>query len=143
MAIFSPKQVGVWLDQAKAYLIGIQDGNAFLIEIIDSNVKIDKREKVVINYNLKFALDLQASISNEILRGQIKTNELQGYFKRIQSKLEDFDDILIIGPGSIKDQFFNDLLIHHVIDSKNVQVQTKGRFSENQLLAYINDFFTP
>jgi len=143
METYSTKQVGVWLDQAKAYLIGMQEGNAFLMEIIESKIPRLKREEGESDDKTRFSSDSQHSSSNEFKKNQIKTNELKSYFRKLQNKLKDFEDILIIGPGTIKDQFFNALMENQEYDGKSIEVQTKGKFSENQLMAYINDFFTP
>ncbi len=118
METFSTKQVGVWMDQAKAYLIGVQEGNAYLLEIVASNISRLKREDGEDDDKTRFSSNPQQSSPNEYKKNQVKTNELHGYFKKLQSKLNNFEDILILGPGTVKDQFFNELLVSQAFAGK-------------------------
>jgi hypothetical protein len=52
-----------------------------------------------------------------------------------------YDDILIFGPGVAKEQFRNRLRENKGFSDKWLSLQSSDKLTENQLLAYVRDFY--
>ena len=141
MQTFTTRKVGIWIDQSKACLIEFRDGNAIFLETISSNIL--NNNKSTVDYSrinkIQFSHDLRGLRSSRISTSHLPN--LQKYFKKLREKLISFEDILILGPGVVKDQFYNELKLDQQYQGKFIAVQNKGNYSEKQLILYINDFF--
>lgn len=135
------KQVGVWIDHSKAHLIGYKKGNAVLIETVNSPYETMKRYEGESDDKTRFSPNPEHASNNEHKKNNIAQNELNEYFKMMESKLYGFDDILIFGPGTVKDQMRNRLRENKAFSGKWLSVASSDKLTENQLLAYVRDFY--
>ncbi|MFD2203213.1 hypothetical protein [Shivajiella indica] len=135
------KQVGVWIDFSKALLIGYNKGNAELIETIDSPYESIKRIEGEGNDTTRFSPNSEHASNNEYRKNNISHNELNEYFKIMEAKLHGFDDILLFGPGTAKEQLRNRLRENKSFGGKWFSVQPSDKLTNNQLLAFVRDFY--
>mgnify|MGYP005812194889 CR=1 FL=1 len=135
------KQVGVWLDYSKAQIIEYKDGIASLVENIDSPIETIKRVDGEVKDTTRFTANTEHTSNNEYRKNNIAQNEQHEYFKLMEAKLAGFDDILIFGPGTAKEQMRNRLRDNKAFSSKWLSIQTSDRMTENQLLAFVRDFY--
>jgi hypothetical protein len=135
------KQVGVWIDHSKAQLIGYHNGNAEIIETIESPYESIRRVEGEANDMTRFSPNPEHTSNNEHKKNNISQNELNEYFKLMEGKLHRFDDILLFGPGTAKEQLRNRLRENKSYNGKWFSVQSSNKLTDNQLLAYVRDFY--
>jgi hypothetical protein len=135
------KQVGVWIDQSKAYLIGYKKGKAVLLESIDSPYESIKRIDGEGKDMTRFSPNPEHASNNEHKKHNITQNELNEYYKMMETKLHAFDDILLFGPGTAKEQLRNRLRDNKSFGGKWLSVQPSDKLTDNQLLAFVREFY--
>lgn len=135
------KQVGLWMDQSKAQVVEYSNGTAVLVENIDSPVESIKRIEGEVKDTTRFTSNTEHTSNNEHKKHNIAQKELNEYFRILENKLAAYDDILIFGPGIVKEQFRNRLRENKGFSEKWLSVQTSDKLTENQLLAFVRDFY--
>jgi uncharacterized protein (DUF2225 family) len=134
-------QVGVWIDQSKAYVIGYKKGKAVLLESIDSPYESIKRIDGEGKDMTRFSPNPEHASNNEHKKHNITQNELNEYYKMMETKLHAFDDILLFGPGTAKEQLRNRLRDNKSFGGKWLSVQPSDKLTDNQLLAFVREFY--
>lgn len=135
------KQVGVWIDHSKAHFVGYKNGRAELIETVDSPFESMKRFEGETDDKTRFTTNPLHASNNEYRKNNITQNELNEYFKLMEGKLTNFEDILLFGPGTVKEQLRNKLRDNKTFGGKWLAVQPSDKLTDNQLLAFVRDFF--
>ncbi|MFD2034809.1 hypothetical protein ACFSKL_08415 [Belliella marina] len=135
------KSVGVWLDQSKAHFIGYQDGEATFIESLISPHERIKREDGEESDTARFSPNPSVLSNNEYRKNNIAQNELNEYYKMLEDKIGKFEDVLLFGPGTAKDQFKNRIAENKAFKKKWISVQNADKMTDNQLLAFVRDFY--
>lgn len=135
------RQVGLWMDQSKAQLVEFNNGAAVIVENIDSPIENLKRIDGEGKDTTRFSPNNEHISNNEHKKHNIAQKELNEYFRILETKLAAYDDILIFGPGVVKEQFRNKLRENKGFSDKWLSVQTSDKLTENQLLAFVRDFY--
>ena len=135
------KQIGVWMDHSKAMIVGHENGSATLLESVDSPYERIVREPGEGDDRTRFKGNSEHSSNNEYRKNNISQNELNEYFKMLEGKVRMYDDILLFGPSTAKEQFRNRLRENKSFDGKWLSVQPADKMTENQLLAFVRDFY--
>jgi hypothetical protein len=135
------KQVGVWIDHGKAHMIGYSNGKAERIETIDSPYESIKRIEGEVKDMTRFSQNPEHASNNEYKKHNTSQNEMQEYFRIMEQKLHTFDDILLFGPGTMKEKMRNRLRQNKAFDGKWLSVETSDKLTENQLLAFVRVFY--
>jgi len=134
-------QIGVWLNHSQAHFIGHKAESAFFIETIDSPYESIIREEGEGNDKTRFSSNTERGSNNEKRKHNIIQNELDEYFKILEGKLESYQEILLFGPGTAKEELFNRLSENKLFKGKNIEVKSSDKLTENQMLSYVLDFF--
>ncbi|HZJ36703.1 MAG TPA: hypothetical protein VFD29_08765 [Gillisia sp.] len=135
------KQVGVWLNHSQAHFIGYKAESAFFIETIDSPYESIMREEGEGNDKTRFSPNTERGSNNEKRKHNIVQNELDEYFKILEGKLESYQEILLFGPGTAKEELFNRLSENKVFKGKDIAVKSSDKLTQNQMLSNVLDFF--
>jgi len=135
------KQIGVWMDHSKALIVGHDNGSATLLETVDSPYERIIREPGEGDDKTRFTGNSEHSSNNEYRKNNTSQNELNEYFKMLEGKVKMYDDILLFGPSTAKEQFRNRLRENKSFDGKWLSVQPADKMTENQLLAFVRDFY--
>ncbi len=133
------KQAALWLDHSQAHLFGYREGESYLIETIESPLERKPRIEGEGNDTTRFGANYYSN--NEDRKHNKMQNELASFFSELEGKLKDFDEILLFGPTNAKEQLFNRLSENKSYVSKTFSVESVGKLTENQTLAYVRDFF--
>jgi stalled ribosome rescue protein Dom34 len=115
------QHAGVWIDNQKAMIITENDGD-FAI-----------KEKLKADEN--FGGGSEHSINNAKQSGNLK------YFKTISSRLLNYDEILIFGPGKSQEQLQNHLEEDAQFNKKKITIDSAEHITEPQMIAMVRDFF--
>ncbi len=133
--------IGVWVDHAKAHFINYKKGTATLIETLDSPYDRFKREPGEVNDSTWFTTNPEHASNNEFKKNNTAQNELNEYFKILESKLRPYNEILLFGPSTAKDQLFNRLVEVKSFKDKKIKVKKCDKMTDNQLLAFVREFY--
>jgi stalled ribosome rescue protein Dom34 len=131
------KNIGVWLDKDKAYIVTIDDGTETLVKI-GSNV-----EHFHIHggsgTRLKGGPQDVVQDSKYLER---EKHQLRQYFRNIASEINDADALVIFGPAETNEKFSKELYENY----KNLSAKIKGiektdSMTDNQIKAWVRNFF--
>lgn len=135
------KQVGVWIDHSKAHVIGFNQGQAQLLETIDSPYENMRRIEGEKKDLTRFSPNPDHGSNNEHKKHNTTQNELNEYLRMMEQKLQSFDDILLFGPGTMKEKMKNRLREKKAFEGKWLSIASSDKLTENQLLAFVRDFY--
>ena len=135
------KQVGVWIDHSKAHLIGFNSGKVKLLETVESPFESVKRVEGEGRDLGRFSPNPEHASNNEYKKHHIIQNELNEYMRTMEQKLASFEDILLFGPGTMKERMKNRLKERKAFEGKWLSVEPSDKLTENQLLAFVREFY--
>jgi len=135
------KQIGVWMNHSQAHFFGYKAESAFFIETIESPYESIVRVEGEGNDKTRFSPNTERGSNNEKRKHNIVQNELDEYFKILEGKLESYQEILLFGPGTAKEELFNRLSEKKLFKGKDIAVKSSDKLTENQMLSYVLDFF--
>lgn len=131
------KNIGIWLDKEKAYIIRLENGKEH-IDMVISQVE---------NYHIgggsgtRFKGGPQDVVQDSRYLEREK-HQLRTYFSDIAAQLKDADAIVIFGPAETKDKLAKELQNNYkVLSAKVKNVKTSDSMTENQLKALVRDSF--
>jgi hypothetical protein len=137
----SLKKIGLWLDQSHAILVGCDNGEAFVLEEMDSPVKTRVRYPGEVSDMTRFGTALGGISNNENKKNNTYNNQISKYFQELINKVKDMEEIFLIGPGVIKNQFLKQINSDKKFASTQVKVQDADKMTTNQLLALVKEHF--
>jgi stalled ribosome rescue protein Dom34 len=131
------KQTGIWLDKEKAIIINLSKGK-HTIKYIESNITIRERipgeGKKFGRFGSQF-LSLENKKKNRIKKQSAK------YLKKIVLEIKNSDEIVLFGPAEMKIDLEKMILENNKISSKLVAVKTADSMTENQLVAWVKEYY--
>lgn len=131
------KNIGIWLDKDKAYIVRLGKENE-KFETIMSNVE-HYRIHGGSGSRLKGGPQDVVQDSKYLER---EKHQLKRYFKEIASNIKDAKAIAIFGPAETKLKFKKEVdTNYHNLRDKIVHLETADSMTENQMRALIRDYF--
>ncbi len=131
--------IAVWMDHHQAHLIYSKGKDEFAIESIvsahDTHPRIDGEEAT----GATFGKNRESN--NEYRKHNIDHNQLQEYYKVLQKVLLKYDEILLFGPTTAKEEFFNILFADKSFSGKRISMEAADKMTENQMIAYVKEYF--
>jgi len=131
------KQTGIWLDKEKAYVINIAEGN-HTIKTIESDISIRERfegeGKEYGRFGGQF-LSMENKKNNRIKKQSVE------YLKRIILEIKNSDEVLLFGPAEMKTELEKMIRKDNNLKDKLVAVQAADSMTENQLVAWVKEFY--
>ncbi len=129
--------IGIWLDKNKAFIVTLTE-EIEVFETITSNVE---------NFHIhggsgtRFKGGPQDVVQDSKYLEREK-HQFKVYFKELASEIKEADGILIFGPAEVKDKFKKELeILYEDINAKVKDVQTADSMTENQVKAWVRDYF--
>ena len=116
---------GVWLDNQKAMIIASDSENNSGEYVILEKIK---------------AAENQSGGSEHSINNAKQTESLK-YFKSLSSKLVQYDEIFIFGPGKSQEQFQNHLQDDAQFKNKQITIDSAEHLTDPQMLAKVREFF--
>ena len=120
------KRLGIWMDHSIAHLIEIKK-DSMVTKTIESESKLQEAE--------------QHSNKNESL----KLSKEQGYhlafYKKISDIVKDFDEVILFGPTSAKNELLNTIKGNHLFEKVKIEVRSADKMTENQQHAFVEEYF--
>lgn len=135
------KKLGIWMDQSRAFLIACHNKQASLLEEVESPVESKVRYPGETDAKIRVGTTHAAS-NNEIKTHNIHQEQVKRYFSLMENKLEGYDDILLFGPGVIKNQFFKQISTNKAFSKVKVHTVDADKMTPNQLIAFVKKHFS-
>lgn len=131
------KQTGVWLDKEKAIIINLSEGN-HTIKHIESNINIRER---IPGEGKKFGRFGSQFLSLENKKKNRVKKQTAKYLKKIVLEIKNSDEIVLFGPAEMKTELKKMIFENNKISSKLVAVKTADSMTENQLVAWVKEYY--
>lgn len=132
------KKMAIWMDHKEAKFINPEDLDAG-IQTIVSTVK--SRERIAGEASDGIKLGGFRSSNNEFSKHERKQNALNSYYKKLAEKLSDYDEILVFGPTTARQEFCNYLKEDQNFADKVIRSDDGNYNSDNQLKAFVKKSF--
>ncbi|MFO7755730.1 MAG: hypothetical protein R6V34_07095 [Bacteroidales bacterium] len=129
------RNVGVWLDKEKAYLISVNGGN-HSIEKVESNVESRVRYE---GESKSFSGRGGAFFNPSKKRTKREKHQLNHYLTDISSRLSDAGNVLIFGPADAKKELKKVLIKRK--DKPAISLESAEKMTENQMVARVREHF--
>ena len=135
-------KIGLWMDLGHALLLDYHDHQAALLEDMSSPIEPRPREAGEGSNLTHFGTSPGDVSNNENKKNNIEQNHLKTYFQQLEEKVKGIDELLLMGPGITKSQFFNHLRENKHFNAMKIQVLDAEKMTENQLLALVREKFS-
>lgn len=126
---------GIWIDHKHAFIVFIYSKNITL-SIIESHVPSHHRSAG----GTRSSKAIGEIVSEGKSTNRFK-NDLCRYYDEVISKIDKSDSILIIGPGKAKKELLKRIEGSHISNTNIAGIETTDKMTENQIMAYVKDFF--
>jgi len=137
MEVNMQKNIGIWIDHEKAYLITLtEEGETF--ETIESEIETRVRfEGETKNYS---------RLGNQFINPQKKKTErykhqVSDYVHKIMEKISDASDLYIFGPAEAKIRLEKEIQKDKKLGPKIIKVESCDVLTEKQMIARVKDFY--
>ncbi|WP_420316151.1 hypothetical protein [Ekhidna sp.] len=127
-------QIGIWIDLNEAI---IATGNE-IIDVVTSEFTIGNAKG---GSGSATPYGPQDSVSESKVLEKRK-NTLRTYFSEIMERIEHYQEVLILGPGIIKNKLEEILRESHKTKHLYTRVETADKMTLNQFRAKIRDYFS-
>ncbi|MCH7657329.1 MAG: hypothetical protein IIB05_03280 [Bacteroidetes bacterium] len=131
------KNVGIWLDSEKAYIISLVDGREEL-ETIESNVESRVRYK---GEKKSFSRIGGQLFNPQKKKTKRKKHQLHSYYQDILKKTKNAGKIYIFGPAEAKTGLNKEYTKHKELQDKILRVESSDSLTENQMIARVREVF--
>jgi hypothetical protein len=136
------KKIGIWMDQGHALLLGYQDEEQLPLEDLPSPIESHTRTEGEGNDLTRFGAEPGDASNNEHKKHNVHQNQIRAYFLLLEKKLLDKEELLLMGPGIIKTQFFNHLQAKKLFSKLKIEVLDADKMSKKQLFAKVKQKFS-
>ena len=131
------KNIGVWLDTEKAYIITIEDNGA----------RVDKIESEI-ESRLRFKGETKAysRMGNQFINPATKIthkrrHQLKHYFESITDHLSDAEEIYLFGPAETKVHLAKHISKEPILKDRIRKIESEDHISEKQMIACVKKVF--
>jgi len=131
------KNIGVWLDTEKAYIITLEDGNS-KVEKVTSDVETRIR--------FKGETKAYSRMGNQFINPakrltHRRRHQFKNYFDSITDYLNDVDEIYLFGPAETKVHLAKHLSKYADLKDRIRKIESEDHLTEKQLVACVKKVF--
>ena len=131
------KQTGIWLDKEKAIIINLREGKHSIKRL---RSEITTRERFP-GESKKFGKFGNQFLSMESKKRNMVKNQADEYLKKIINEIRYVDKLVLFGPAEMKTQLEKAILKNSMISKKLVAVEPADNMTENQLVAWVKEYY--
>lgn len=130
-------RIGVWLDSKKAVVVRLNESDSKL-KLIESGIKGREREP---GQGKKFGRFGMHFISFEKSKQRKNAEKEKRFFKSIIDEIKNSQEVVVFGPSETKTK-----LQKEIIENKSLKLELSGvkdadSMSDNQITAWVKDYF--
>ncbi|MDP4284047.1 MAG: hypothetical protein Q8891_06460 [Bacteroidota bacterium] len=131
------KQTGIWIDTKKAVIVFL-DKSDHMLKTIESNIESRERipgeTKLLTRFGNQF-LNFEKKKENH------RANEIREYLKKVTNELNDTDELVLIGPASMKKEL-EKIILKDTTKSLVIKgVEPAESMTENQIVAWVKTYY--
>ncbi|MEQ8302861.1 MAG: hypothetical protein RIB47_05675 [Cyclobacteriaceae bacterium] len=129
--------LGIWIDSKKAIFVHLKDGKKEVTTFesgIDSKERIPGETKQFVRFGNQFS-NLEKQKENRYQQ------QMKGYLKEVADQLIEADSFVIFGPAGVKHELEKLILKRSDLSSKLRGVETTDSMTENQIAAWVINYF--
>jgi hypothetical protein len=130
------KQIALWLDHEKAYLINPREAKSSF-----DTIHAQRETKSPGEESGGTRLGNHRASNNEHHLHQREQNFTASYYKKIKERLETCDEVLLLGPGTAKKELRNLLMEDPAFRQMMITEKSADSMSEAQLRALVKQHF--
>lgn len=134
-------KTAIWMDKSKATIIGYYPGRPFGIEHFESPIDNHLRIEGEDPDKTVFTPFKGGKSNNEARRNHTYEAQLKKYFLELDKKLLGTEQLILLGPGILKNQYLNHLKEIKNFSELTITVLDVDKLTHKQLLALIKDQF--
>lgn len=131
------KNIGIWMDSSQAVVVKLSNDSHSLKKIESS---IDSRERVP-GETKKYGRFGGQYITYEKNRRNRKYEQTNLYFKNLVKELDNCNSIVLFGPSNMKHLFEKEIVKNMQIANKLAGVVNSDSLTENQIVAWVKDYY--
>lgn len=139
MKAYQKNYAGLWIDRRQAVIVSITDEGE-TIEHIESNIERKVRLSGGSRTGKTPYGPQQVSVDGK-QEARIKL-QLRQYYQEIIRRIQDANQILILGPGEAKTELKKELEKSRALASGKMTLETAGKMTEKQIAARVRKFFS-
>lgn len=131
------KNIGVWLDTEKAYIITLKNGES-TVEVIESEVETRVRFKGETKAYSKMGNQFINPAKRMTHR---RRHQFKQYFESITNCLKDAEEIYLFGPAETKVHLAKYLNKYPNLNERIRKIESEDHLTENQMIAHVKEVF--
>jgi len=131
------QNIGIWIDTKQAIIIKLSNDKQ-IVKVIESN--IETRERVLGESKKfgRFGGQYMTFEKNKLNRRNEQTNH---FIKNLFKEVQNCDSLVLFGPSNMKNIFEKELSKNLQLANKLVGVYNSKQLTENQMVAWVKDFY--
>jgi len=131
------KKIGIWIDKREAKIVSLENGNE-QIKTITSDLEDFNPQG---GSGTKFKGGPQDVVQDSKYLEREK-HQFAEFFKALVPSMEDADTVVIFGPAQSGEKLHKELQEKHIqLCSKIISVEKVDNMTDNQLKAWVRDFY--
>ena len=138
MKAYQKNVAGIWIDHRKAVIVTITDGGK-TIERVESNVERKVRLSGGSRTGKTPYGPQQVAVDGK-QEARIK-RQLREYYQEIIRRIQDANQILILGPGEAKIEIKKEIQKSRELALSKISVEPADKMTEKQIAAKVRQFF--
>lgn len=131
------KNIGIWIDTSQAVVVELLNGE-HTTKTIESN--IDTRERIP-GESKKYGRFGGQYLTYEKNRENKKMEQTNQFLKILLNEIEDCNAVMLFGPSIMKTIFEKEIKNNLNLIGKLVGVSDADSMTENQMMAWVKDFY--
>tara|TARA_R110001583_G_scaffold26142_2_gene94325 strand:- start:13177 stop:13587 length:411 start_codon:yes stop_codon:yes gene_type:complete len=132
------KNIGIWIDTKQAVVIKLSENNPHSIKKIESN--IETRERIE-GESKKYGRFGGQYITYEKNRLNKKNEQINNFFKELLKEVENCNAVVLFGPAKMKKLLGKEIKNNMQFSKKLLGVHNSESLTENQMIAWVNDYY--
>jgi stalled ribosome rescue protein Dom34 len=122
------KHLGIWMDHSVAHLMALTNDSIVTI-LIESKFSHSEKE--------------QSLKKSENLMHNKEQHLLLGYYKRLMDTIRNYQEVVLFGPTTAKNELLNLLKADLLFDNIKIEIRHADQMTTNQQHAFVREYFTP
>ena len=131
------KKTGVWIDTKKAVLVFIEE-NRHVVSTIYSLIESRERIPGEVKWYTRFG---SSFFSFEKKKERRKDHDVQKYLRKVINEIRGSDEIVVFGPGQMKTELEKNIRKDPAMISTMISVETADSMTDNQVIAWVKNYF--
>lgn len=121
------KKIGIWMDHS----------NANLMELTTAPIQTKTIASEFTHEEKEVTLEKGEKSMHH------KEQHLQAaYYKKLSTLILGYDEVLIFGPTTAKDELLNTMKANHLFEKIKIEVKQADKMTENQQHAFVQNYFS-